>query len=104
MARLQRRPGQKEERYRQLLQHDEQPAAPAGAATPPPAADSTPAAGAVHAADSELQPAADDAAGGAPALDGTPLELAELHERLLRLEREVAELRGAGVGGAGEPR
>jgi uncharacterized protein len=73
VARLDRRPGQKEERYEHLLQDDEE----ASEGRPAPAAESQPA-----------------------ALG----ELAELHERLARLEREVAELRGLRTGGAGESR
>lgn len=74
VARLERRPGQKEERYEQLLQDDEEGAedeqhaapqqAPQGVATPP----------------ASSPPLRDD--------------LAELRERVERLEREVAELRG----------
>jgi uncharacterized protein YceH (UPF0502 family) len=63
VARLDRRPGQKEERYEQLLQARE----PAAEDERPPPAEAPPA-----------------------ALDG----LAELHERVARLERQVAELRG----------
>jgi uncharacterized protein len=73
VARLDRRPGQKEERYEQLLQ------------------DGEPAAEDHRSAPAEPQPA--------------PLsDLAELHERVARLEREVAELRGLRADGAGESR
>jgi len=68
-ARLERRPGHKEERYTQLLQDDEQeqpvPAQPARPAAP------------THEPSHE------------------PDELARLRERVTRLEQEVAELRGA---------
>jgi uncharacterized protein YceH (UPF0502 family) len=81
VERLRRRPGQKEERYRELLQEGERetgadPGAHAGAGAPPIGASPSPqppGAGAV-------EPAADDGA-------------ADLHERVARLEREVAELR-----------
>jgi uncharacterized protein YceH (UPF0502 family) len=82
-VRLERRPGQKEERYAQLLDEGEEEGGggpdSSGAATGPSAArDATPAAG------------ADDAA---LAL-GSPLtELDELRARVERLEREVAALR-----------
>ncbi len=67
VARLDRRPGHKEERYAQLLQ-----------------------------ADGEQEPGPEQAARAAPA--GAPREpdgLRELHERVARLERQVAELRAA---------
>jgi uncharacterized protein len=77
VARLDRRPGHKEERYAQLLQADEvqeparEPLARADGAQEP------------------LEPLAR----AAPA--GQPPELDGLHERVARLEREVAELRAA---------
>ena len=85
VARLHRRPGQKEERYCQLLQDDEQAATTAPVQPPAP-------------------PAIGAADGRTSAPDGAPLELLALHERLLRVEREVAELRGAepSAGGVGE--
>ena len=67
VARLDRRPGHKEERYAQLLQ-----------------------------ADGEQEPGLEQAARAAPA--GAPPELdglRELHERVARLDRQVAELRAA---------
>jgi uncharacterized protein YceH (UPF0502 family) len=71
-ARLERRPGQKEERYQQLLQDPEQASGPASPSQPPVAAQAPPA----H-----------------------RIDLAELQERIARLERQVAELRGeAGEG------
>ncbi len=89
VRRLERRPGQKEERYTQLLGEDNgEDAASAARApisarvgpAPAPAAVATPA---VRVGDAEL------------AL-GSPLaELTELRERVERLEREVAALRGA---------
>jgi uncharacterized protein YceH (UPF0502 family) len=86
LARLERRPGHKEERYAQLLQgEDEQPAQ--GARTPgayAPASGGEPRVGHQQTA---------------PAPAGEPRtshELpADLHERVARLEREVAELRAA---------
>jgi uncharacterized protein len=73
VARLERRPGHKEERYAQLLQADahadadEQPAREAAAQVPP--------------------------AGTAREPSGAAHELAGLRERVARLEREVADLR-----------
>jgi hypothetical protein len=78
VARLDRRPGHKEERYVQLLQANEvqQPAR-------------EPLARADEAQESPLEPLAR----AAPA--GQPPELDGLHARVARLEREVAELRAA---------
>lgn len=78
LARLERRPGQKEERYEQLLQDNEtleqeRPQSPRPQQAAP--ADSPP----------------------------SPAGLAELQERVERLEREVAKLRRGAAGGAGEP-
>jgi uncharacterized protein YceH (UPF0502 family) len=83
VERLGRRPGQKEERYRELLQEH----ADAGAAPAPGPASASASAGGV---------AADAAAGAGeeiapPSGDG----LAALRERVTRLEGEVAELRAA---------
>jgi uncharacterized protein YceH (UPF0502 family) len=66
-ARLQRRPGHKEERYSQLLQEDGQDEAPPASSTAP------------HVT--------------APALEAA--DHRDLFERIERLEREVAELRAA---------
>jgi uncharacterized protein len=88
VTRLERRPGQKEERYEQLLQDAEE--AGASAATPTPAATAQPQAPAP--AWPEREPS------------GRAGELAELRERVARLEREVAELRGVREAGAGESR
>jgi uncharacterized protein len=76
-ARLERRPGHKEERYAQLLQR----APEDGGEQPvyePVASGAPPAGGVPLAADPERDPRRDD-----------------LHERVSRLEREVAELREA---------
>jgi uncharacterized protein YceH (UPF0502 family) len=78
VQRLERRPGQKEERYLQLLQADDEDED--GAEQRPPAA---------------VQPSI-----ASPS--STTLE--ELRERIERLEREVAELRGARGEGVGETR
>jgi uncharacterized protein YceH (UPF0502 family) len=72
VARLERRPGQKEERYDQLLQDDEEEA------------------------QDEQRPAPQHApqVAAPPSSSPPPLsDLAELRERVERLEREVAELR-----------
>jgi len=70
VARLERRPGHKEERYAQLLQAD---------------------------ADAEPAPAREPTAEPRPAFNAgaSPSELDALRERVERLEREVAELRAA---------
>ena len=65
VARLERRPGHKEERYAQLLSADERSDAPSGALVAAPARD--------HAAADEH----------------------DLHARVARIEREIAELRAA---------
>jgi uncharacterized protein len=87
VARLPRRPGQKEERYEQLLQDTGEDGAGTAGAGP---------AEAGHAAGQ----AADwrDTAAGQPPASGD--DLAELYERVARLEREVAELRGQREAGA----
>ena len=85
-ARLERRPGQKEERYVQLL---EDPAEEGSAEEGPPLRS---AAGDGASALPPVSPA-----GSAPAADA----LAALHERVERLEREVADLRAAQ--GAADP-
>jgi len=77
VARLERRPGHKEERYAQLLQgEDEQPP---GREPPVPALNGEPAAPHAPARAAPQAPAATD----------------DLRERVARLEREVAELRAA---------
>jgi uncharacterized protein len=79
--RLDRRPGQKEERYRQLLQeHDGEPAA-----TAPPVAAQAGGETAVG----------EDAAHERVAVPAPSGELEELRERVSRLERQVAALAGA---------
>jgi uncharacterized protein YceH (UPF0502 family) len=73
VLRLERRPGQKEERYQQLLQDPEQAGGQASSSHSPALA--------------------------AHAPPAPPIELADLHERIERLEHQVAELRGeAGEG------
>ncbi|HSZ04276.1 MAG TPA: YceH family protein [Solirubrobacteraceae bacterium] len=83
VARLERRPGHKEERYAQLLggaEEEQRPAYGATVAVPLPAREHVP--NGRHDEDGMRE------AGGAPEADG-------LHERVARLEREVAELRAA---------
>jgi uncharacterized protein YceH (UPF0502 family) len=80
VARLARRPGQKEERYAQLLEDRADDGAPAQTHLPAEAP-----------ADREAEPAS-----SAPQAAGAPAggeSAASLHERVARLEREVAELR-----------
>jgi uncharacterized protein YceH (UPF0502 family) len=81
VRRLDRRPGQKEERYEQLLGREQGAEAGTGAATEPGASGE----------------AEDAGANGGIAADNPPeaAELQELRERVERLEREVAELRFA---------
>ena len=84
VARLERRPGHKEERYAQLLQaeeeeHSQASAHETGAAEP----------GYAHERIAEQRPAPAFAASEGPS------ELDALRERVERLEREVAELRAA---------
>jgi len=81
VARLERRPGHKEERYAQLLQAGEADSETASSSPPagPPAEEHG-----IHGEDAPppLRAASDSSA-----------ELAQLGERVVRLEREVAELR-----------
>jgi uncharacterized protein YceH (UPF0502 family) len=86
VGRLERRPGQKEERYEQLLQG--QGGEQSAAADPTPAGGSAPPSTNGERAAEHSSPAS---AQGEPADE----ELAELRERVERLEREVAELRAA---------
>ena len=94
--RLARRPGQKEERYRQLLeQADGEPQGASAAADVGDAARPGPAAPAEH-----EPPNGELGAAPAAAMHASP-ELAELRDRVARLERELARLReaiGAPVG------
>jgi hypothetical protein len=80
VARLERRPGQKEERYAQLLEdRADQSAVPAREASSEDARDG----------DAELE-------SSAPRVEVTPADrepVPSLHERVAKLEREVAELR-----------
>ncbi len=79
VARLERRPGHKEERYAQLLGGDEHgPAAESSAAGPP-----------------RVERPAEPNGHHAPNGHQQPDEPRGLHERVARLEREVAELRAA---------
>jgi uncharacterized protein YceH (UPF0502 family) len=95
VARLERRPGQKEERYEQLLQDVDEDGAQAPGAAPD--------GGANAAAPAQAQ-AADWQVSSGHSMPVRVDELAELNERVARLEREVAELRGLGQTGAGEGR
>jgi uncharacterized protein YceH (UPF0502 family) len=98
VARLDRRPGQKEERYEQLLADAERSReAPAHAADAPHA--SAPAPGGAPAEEDSATIPGDSAR--APAEETA--SLAELQERVAMLEREVAELR-ATAGGTGDER
>ncbi len=83
-ARLDRRPGHKEERYAQLLQAED---------VREPAPERVAQAERVAPSDGVREPPREPLAGPAPA--GQPPELDGLHERVARLEREVAELRAA---------
>ncbi len=100
-ARLGRRPGQKEERYGQLLGDAHADAEHADGAAYSPGADHSP--GAVAAASNHAgmhSVGAADAVGGAagplsPTPDSTTAASVGLEQRVARLEREVAELRAA---------
>jgi uncharacterized protein len=103
VARLARRPGQKEERYQQLLGGDvaESDAAAPATAVPRPAApvSTPPAAPAAPAAPAPVAPArlaAPDAAGRLAAVERAVADLSAGGDRLARVERELAELRGNG--------
>ena len=84
VVRLDRRPGQKEERYSQLLEDDEREAA--ATVTAPSAAVGTPA------GEGDQQDGAGESGGGARAA-ASAAQLDRLSERVEHLEREVAELR-----------
>jgi hypothetical protein len=77
VVRLDRRPGQKEERYALLLEQDDAAADSSGSVASVPAA-----------------PVAGDTTSGSPSAARDD-ELVELRERVERLEREVAELRAS---------
>jgi uncharacterized protein len=94
VQRLDRRPGQKEERYLQLLEQEEgnrddaaQSPAPVPAVAP---------AGLSPSAHTPAEPSSMASGSG-----GSPIE--ELYERVERLEREVAELRAQTRDAVGEP-
>ncbi len=92
VQRLERRPGQKEERYRQLLGEGNDSG---DAANGPPASFAAPVATASAAGPSTVS-AADPAAIASGADSSvTASMVGGLEERIARLEREVAELRGA---------
>lgn len=86
VARLDRRPGQKEERYAQLLGADSSVSPTATRATAPPNGHGT-----VERVPGVRQAAFEPSA-GTPSNGGSS-KLDALHERVERLEREVAELR-----------
>jgi uncharacterized protein YceH (UPF0502 family) len=83
VARHERRPGQKEERYAQLLRSDEAETEHLAAPAAPPSMSTAPGAPVA---------AAPIGTSAAPA----PNALEDLERRVARLEREMAELRGAG--------
>ncbi len=91
VVRLDRRPGQKEERYSQLLEDDEIEAA-AALSTPSPAVGTLPGAPAGEPDEARERDGAGQSEGGAWAAPA-PQQLDRLRERIERLEREVAELR-----------
>jgi uncharacterized protein len=94
VAELERRPGQKEERYTQLLGRDTEE--PVGIATGAVALPSSAVAGPGPAGGGPLNGSGDPSAGPSPVGALTALE-----ERVARLERQVAELHAA-LGGAPE--
>lgn len=98
VERLPRRPGQKEERYAQLLEDREADGAPdAGTAGVPIAQASAEPVEAPHAG---LPGRATSIPGGATSI---PPALAALEERVARLERELRELRAAAAGEHEQP-
>ncbi len=95
IARLERRPGQKEERYEHLLSADLEDSAPTDAIASPDAASTSPghAAGGFDRKDSIAVVAS--SAATEPAEQQTPALSTDLEERVARLERAVQELRAA---------
>lgn len=90
VKRLERRPGQKEERYTQLLNDDEPGSEAAASAPPSPRWDSS------SQALASSRPAAGTPSEAGPHAAPTPESsspIEDLYERVQRLEREVAELR-----------
>jgi uncharacterized protein YceH (UPF0502 family) len=106
VARLERRPGQKEERYAQLLEDPDDSSAPAspGAATSPgaaaaalanaPTVPSTQTGGRQSSTTPAVPSSPTDSYARAAAATPDPTALAELTERVARLERHLAELLG----------
>jgi uncharacterized protein YceH (UPF0502 family) len=83
--RLERRPGQKEERFEHLLEERaEDEDGSTGERAPDAAATAANGEGPWHGGPGDAEPA-------------EPLSVASLHERVARLEREMAELRGSGA-------
>ncbi len=104
VERLPRRPGQKEERYAQLLEDREAEGAPTAASTPPPVESAD--AGATTAPAAASPGVADDASRGTSSTEGAATAaaaLAALEQRVARLERELLELRSATGGELGQP-
>jgi uncharacterized protein len=95
VRRLDRRPGQKEERYEQLLQGGEEGEATAPRAAPTGEVEQTRTNGDGGGAAASASPAQRLASGTAEKPKPESAELQELRERVERLEREVAELRFA---------
>jgi uncharacterized protein YceH (UPF0502 family) len=93
VRRLDRRPGQKEERYEQLLQGGEEEGEAAAAATGEAERSSRNGDGSAAASPSPAPARPSPSAAENPKPEGT--ELRELRERVERVEREVAELRVA---------
>jgi uncharacterized protein len=88
LARLERRPGQKEERYAQLL---EDPDAPESDGVHEPEAGLVPAAASAE----REEPAANGRGPQEVPQDDLAAEVETLRERVARLERELAQLRGS---------
>ena len=87
-SRLDRRPGQREERYRHLLAEGEDAAAPAGAA-----ASAGPAPEAAERVSAEAVAVAPEPAEGGSAAAAAPATVANDDERIRRIERQLDELR-----------
>jgi uncharacterized protein len=91
VERLDRRPGQKEERYTQLLQDDAPGSEAAASAMPSPRWDSS--SQALASSQAAVSSPSEAGSHATPTRADSPSPIEELYERVQRLEHEVAELR-----------
>jgi uncharacterized protein YceH (UPF0502 family) len=103
VERLERRPGQKEDRYRQLLERDGDEQFEPAAAEPASVGVRAAAGGASENRESGARGEDGAAALLSGRLDGDDSRLGELERRVTRLERELAELRAGIVAGTRGP-